>query len=122
MNINELLGKTLVSVTGAAKGEELITFVTVCGKEYTMQHHQDCCEYVNLEDVVGDVQDLLEGPITEAEEVSNGLPDKKESDESGTWTFYKLGTRKGSVTLRWYGTSNGYYSEGVDFEQVPHGG
>ena len=88
-----------------------------------MQHVQDCCENVWVEEVVGNVSDLIGSPIIEAECVeSSDDPDGFKHEyqpESQTWTFYKLGTAKGFVTIRWLGTSNGYYSERVDFIRVP---
>ena len=88
-----------------------------------MFHDQDCCESVTLEDVCGDLQDLIGSPILEAEEVvsANVNPEGvkvPEYQESFTWTFYKIATAKGRVTLRWYGDSNGYYSESVYFAKL----
>jgi hypothetical protein len=56
----------------------------------------------------GDLGDLVGAPLTQAEFV--------EAIYGGheTWTFYRFATRKGSVTIRFYGTSNGYYSESVN--------
>ncbi len=117
MNIDILKGKTLTEINVAT---ETINFHTSDGEHYQMFHSQNCCERVTVEDVIGDIEDLLNSPILEAEEVTS--KDRQEWQEgepdSFTWTFYKLGTFNGSVTIRWYGRSNGYYSERVDFEKI----
>ena len=115
-DIGVLVGKTLDSVeVNDAKDE--ITFVTTDGETYQMYHDQDCCESVYIEDIVGDMQDLVGSPILLAESSSNreDPPPATGYDESYTWTYYKFATIKGYVDIRWYGGSNGYYSESVDF-------
>jgi hypothetical protein len=118
--LNDLIGKTLTKAEQV--GVEEIVFVTSEGKRYRMYHSQECCESVTVEDIVGDLADLVGEPILIAEEAtSNKNPDdviKKCQDHSITWTFYKFATRKGYVDIRWYGESNGCYSESVDFEEV----
>jgi hypothetical protein len=114
-DVNVLTGKTLESLVD--EGNELI-FKTTDGETYRMYHEQDCCESVVLEDVVGDLQDLVGSVILVAEEVEGESPADFEAYESYTWTFYKFATRKGYVDLRWLGQSNGYYSESVSFCKV----
>lgn len=113
-----LVGKTLTSID-CEEGSDSVLFTTDSGDRFQLLHHQDCCENVYLEDVEGDVSDLIGSPILVAEEASNiGFPDDPEFAESFTWTFYRIATARGWVVLRWLGTSNGYYSERVDFEQL----
>ena len=119
---SELKGKTITSIKGAHSGSEEITIHCDDGTNYIMYHYQDCCEHVYVEDVIGDYEDLIGTPILLAEEVVSGeYPEDVERPsylESFTWTFYKLATIKGYVTIRWFGSSNGYYSERVDFEEL----
>jgi hypothetical protein len=119
-----LVGKTLASIT-VADDKETITFVTADGETYRQYHDQDCCESVEVNEIVGELADLIGTPILQAEETSNSsrddTPDQNRPDdysESWTWTFYKLATIKGGVTIRWLGESNGYYSESVSFARV----
>jgi hypothetical protein len=118
---SELLGKTLTSVN-VNDAQDEIRFVTDTGETYIMYHGQDCCESVSIESIVGDLGDLIGSPILKAEEAGSGDPEgwkPGEYTDSYTWTFYKLATAKGYVDIRWYGESNGYYSERVDFGLVP---
>jgi hypothetical protein len=116
---NVLTGKTLTQVEYMEKGSERVLFYCKDGERYIMYHVQDCCERVWLEDIEGDEQDLLNTPILLAEKVVTYGDGNQLGmyDDSYTWTFYKLSTIKGSVTMRWYGASNGYYSEDVSFEE-----
>lgn len=115
-DFNELLGKTLTEVQAS---DDEIRFMCSDGSEYRQFHDQNCCESVSVEEVIGDWADLIGSPILVANETSNSDQGPRgEYDESYTWTFYKLDTAKGGVTIRWYGHSNGYYSERVDFERT----
>ena len=119
-----LLGKTISSIEGAEVDNDIIKIVCTDGSVYFMCHEQDCCELVDIEDIAGDIKDLIGSPIILAEEVSNSSGDDDREaalsgyDNSWTWTYYKLATVNGYVTIRWYGSSNGYYSESVDFIEV----
>ena len=129
---DDLIGKTFtsVSVSEGDTGEQIsspsqdtdfldtMLFTAVTGERYKFYHAQDCCESVLIEEIIGDLNDLVGAPLLMAEEVSSDdMPDPKR-DDSYTWTFYRFATIKGYVTVRWLGTSNGYYSEEVNFTRV----
>ena len=111
VKIENMVGKVFTSVRN--EGSELV--FQNATESFVFFHQQDCCENVSIEDVCGDLQDLVGEPLLLAEEVTGETPvDFDERDhESVTWTFYKFATRKGYVDVRWLGESNGFYSEGV---------
>jgi hypothetical protein len=136
---SELLNQTIVNIKDLSNGSDAVEFVLADGRKFVMYHSQNCCESVYIEDINGDVEDLLHSPITLAEASTSGEnpPDYAEREaarkakleaagqeyyapyqDSFTWTFYRLGTIKGTVVIRWYGESNGYYSESVDFSEL----
>lgn len=123
LNISVLLGQTLASVEAT---EDEVLFTTAEGRKYKLYHGQACCESVYIESIVGDLDNLIGSPITLAEEAESieNPPDAKpetiEYQDSFTWTFYKLATVKGYVDIRFYGESNGYYSESVYFKEISH--
>ena len=108
-------------MTDVVSSADEMIFKASNGMTFKFLHYQDCCENVGIEDVCGNLNDLIDSPLLIAEEVDNldGFNSEAHSEnyESSTWTFYKFATNKGSVTVRWLGTSNGYYSEGVSYEE-----
>ena len=117
--VEDLLGKVLSEIK-VSKNEDEIIFTCVDGTLYRMYHDQDCCESVTVEDICGNLYDLIGSPILMAEVVTREGENPKgvripKYQDCFTWTFYKFATAKGYVTIRWYGESNGYYSEEVAF-------
>ena len=110
----KIVGKTPTSIHQTT---DEITFNFTDGSQCKFFHIQDCCETVEIEDVNGDWQDLIGNPLLVADErVSEDVPPRSECwDVSNTWTFYTFRGVGGSVDVRWHGSSNGYYSESVDF-------
>lgn len=118
-SFTEVIGKTLkdVQVTRFTPGKnesDEIHFIFMDNTEYKMYHDQDCTESVEIEDITGDLDNLIGSPLIIAEEVTS---EDSVASESGSWTFYKFATAKGYVDIRWYGSSNGYYSEVAKFKQ-----
>lgn len=118
----DLVGVTLKEVR-VDEVEDQIRFVAEDGREWLMHHPQLCCENVVIDDICGSIDDLIGSPITQAEESTNEptaeevVPEERRDAEM-LWTFYRVGTAKGLVVLRWWGSSNGYYGVGVDFDLV----
>lgn len=148
----ELKNKIIIDIKGGV-GDDTMTFKTSDHEIYQLHYYDDCCATCSIEDICGDLKDLIGCPILLAEEISSSEPegallesrkaayekarsefvpkssgdefywdgpgsDNNWKEESETWTFYKLSTIKGSVTIRWYGSSNGYYSERATFERL----
>lgn len=107
------LNKTIIKIDN--KNNEELIFEFSNGEIYKMYHIYDCCETVLIDEIYGSLDDLLYSPLLIAEEVT-----QCDNVDYGTctWTFYKFATEKGYVTLKWYGESNGYYSEQVDIIKI----
>lgn len=119
-DIAELVGKTITDIRGMQNGSDIVTFTCSDGEQFGMLHEQECCESVSITDVEGDVSDLIGSQIIVAEEVNSADYPEPPGDyvESHTWTFYRIATANGFVVLRWFGESNGFYSESVDFVRI----
>lgn len=115
VDITDFVGKTFVKIENRDDAE-LFFWAEDNKNSFRMCHHQDCCESVYLSEVIGDLDDLVGVPILHADCVTSDGGMDDDGYGSSTWTFYRLSTIRGSVTLRWYGESNGYYSEEISID------
>lgn len=113
VSFTDLVGKTIVCCSAKQYDTE-ITFQCSDGTVYGMScsEIESIFQEVKLEEIVGDIEDILNTPICLAEESSNS----EKSTE--VWTFYTIRTNKGTVVFRWLGWSEGYYAMDADFYQI----
>lgn len=107
--VEDLVGLVPINVAQCKDHDDgdMIRF-TFLGMEAQLYHIQECCENVWVEDICGDLEDLVGVPILMATETTGEGPGDSE------WTFYNFSTVKGDVTIRFNGESH-YYSLAVTF-------
>ena len=115
-NFFELKGKTITSIQGSKSDDGDTIITTSDGSSYTLTHIQDCCEHVRVYGTVGNIDDVLNEEVIDAEDTNPmdnpNAPDYKAYD-SATWTQFRIVTNKGTFEIWWLGESNGYYGETV---------
>ena len=117
--LKPLLGEIITNIEGASSDKTYVVFSLANGKRFGMSHRQDCCEYVAVHSVVGELQNIIDSPVLSALEIEGDPAGVEYSgSESHTFTTFRITTAKGTVEIRWLGESNGYYSENVSFEEV----
>jgi hypothetical protein len=110
--MRRLVGAKILSIKEKCSEDTILCIETDRGvMEFV--HEQDCCEQVFLEDGLDDLKRMIGQIVLFAEEVFEEREPLDENDDSFTWTFYKISTINKDCTLRFYGCSNGYYSEDV---------
>jgi hypothetical protein len=109
-NFSDLIGHTITKID--TNDSDVIRFTLEDGTKCHLYHEQDCCERVSIESVSGDLQDLVGKPITNATEDSESSTGDYESQTDTEYVIKAGGVR---VKIKWVGTSNGYYSENVNF-------
>ena len=87
-DISHIIGETLYDIR-ISKDNTEIAFYGESGQNFGMYHSQDCCEYVYIEDITGELSDLENTPILLAQETSNTNNPKTDEDEytDESWTW-----------------------------------
>lgn len=67
METKDLLGRVLINIEN--QGDEL--HLWTADKHYCYYHDQDCCEDVSIEEIHGDLKDLIGEPLLIADETTH---------------------------------------------------
>lgn len=117
--ISRSVQKIIKSIEGLEEESGIVTITFEDGSSILQEHEQDCCEWVRVTQVDGDISRHIGATFMGIEEKVVSMhdddydgPDLGE-DDSWTATFYTMRTSKGYLDWRWTGESNGYYSESV---------
>ena len=104
-DLTQMIGKTFISIKGTIR-DNYLEFTDTEGNEYTFVGVSNGPDPW-IEDIVGDLNDLLGTPMVIARVDSN------DSDSFHSWTFYNFGTVNGYVTIRWCSEDARYYGARV---------
>ena len=119
VNFFELKSKTIKEINGLKKdGREV--YIRTNDGTYKLYHEQDCCEYVRIVKVIGNVDELIGEVIFAEEDAGANEPDwyNESFNDSHTWTKYVLKTENTSLEFWYLGESNGYYCESVSIKKI----
>ena len=118
-NFFELKGQIVKEIYGLIEGYDEV-FIRTNDGTYKLYHEQDCCEYVRVVKVIGNVNELIGEVIFAEEDAGANEPDWHDEyiDSSHTWTKYVLKTENASLEFWFLGESNGYYSENISFKKI----
>lgn len=115
---NILIGKTISRIV-VCKDPAFVYFYTNDGN-YILHYKFVCsCTVGYVEDICGDLGDLIGVPVLSAsfESNVNEFKPDDEHDHGTYWNFYKISTVKGYVTIRYDVSSNEFYGFEVSFEE-----
>ena len=118
-NFFELKGKIIKEINGLEIYSDEV-FIRTNDETYRLYHQQECCEYVCVVKVIGNVNELIGEVLFAEEDAGANEPDWHDEylDESRTWTKYVLKTANASLEFWFLGESNGYYNEDVRIKKI----
>jgi hypothetical protein len=83
-----ILYKTIKFIKGLEEESDEVLFYCNDGSIYKMYHEQECCECVSIDDVSGNVDDIIGSKILQADVYTKDMEDEREdADSSFKWAY-----------------------------------